>query len=179
MSTLARTFSNQTKQNIKHASRKVAAEPFEILKSAKEQITPINQIPKEKPMQPPSPNLSGKEESGVTGGQTATETYRVRELESEVKQIALSKLVSDLQRQISEGREISLESYSNIPIEQKQVLKAQMEAVGVRLLQQEQTQESIEPSTKRSRRMQGAVKGMKGQMEKLKKKVETRMPPSG
>jgi hypothetical protein len=73
-----------------------------------------------------------------------------------------------------------LEDYPQIPIEQKQVLKAQIQAVEQRRQQEAYAQTSLaEPSSRPSRRMAGAVRGMKGKLDQLKRKSEIRMPPSG
>lgn len=104
---------------------------------------------------------------------------RLRELESEIEKIRIEKTVRELQEKIMAGETVYLENYPDIPIEQKQVLKAQLEAVRQRMMVEKQSQRPTpEPSTKPSRRFFG-FGGSKKHAEDLQRSTETRMPPSG
>ncbi|BCX14977.1 MAG: hypothetical protein KatS3mg088_660 [Patescibacteria group bacterium] len=110
--------------------------------------------------------------------QRSLDMSRLRELEAEIAKIRIEKQVRELQERIMRGEPVYLENYS-LPIEQKQVLKAQMEAVKQRQIAQVQQQApKAEPTTRPSRRLLG-FGGSKKHAEDLQKSTETRMPPSG
>jgi hypothetical protein len=100
-------------------------------------------------------------------------------LNQELKDIEKQDLFKDLQGKISEGEAVPLQDYSELSMEQKQVLKAQMEAVKKQKAQAEYNQASIEVpgvNSKPSRRF-GA--GQKHEAEKQQTRVEKPVPPSG
>ena len=104
---------------------------------------------------------------------------RLRELEAEIEKVRIEQEVKELQEKIMRGETVYLENYTDIPIEQKQVLKAQMEVVKQRMTVQTASQDvKPEPSTKPSRRLFG-FGGSKKHAEDLQRSTETRMPPSG
>lgn len=111
--------------------------------------------------------------------QRSLDMSRLRELEEELKQVRIEKKVRELQEKIMGGEPVYLENYPEIPIEQKQVLKAQIEAVRQRQLAQAQQQApKAEPTTRPSRRL-FSFGGSKKHAEDLQRSTETRMPPSG
>lgn len=104
---------------------------------------------------------------------------RLRELEAEIEKVRIDQKIKELQEKIMAGETVYLENYPEIPIEQKQVLKAQIEAVRQRMMEQESSQSvKTEPSTKPSRRL-FSFGGSKKHAEDLQRSTETRMPPSG
>lgn len=104
---------------------------------------------------------------------------RLRELEAEIEKVRIDQKIKELQEKIMAGETVYLENYPEIPIEQKQVLKAQIEAVRQRMMAQASSQSvKPEPSTKQSRRL-FSFGGSKKHAEDLQRSTETRMPPSG
>src|SRR5260221_12181960 len=102
-------------------AKQAAREGNEFLKSAHEQIAPTPEIPKENqqepkketPDPPPQKNLSF-----------------LNEYKGELEQIRRDMLFKELQEKIANGEEIPLENYiKELSSEQREVLKAQMEAV--------------------------------------------------
>ncbi len=161
-------------------ARQVAEEPIEILKDAREQVTgqetskPLeNQTPKNQV----EPSLQETEQQKVKD--KAFSERRMQALQNEIEDIRKGDLFKDLQAKISEGIEIPLEDYPELSMEQKQVLKAQMEAVKFQKQQaefQSSVQEVPSVSSKPSRRF-GA--GQKHEAEKQQTRVEKPVPPSG
>jgi len=169
-----------TRDIAKKAIREVTAEPFEILKKAKEQVLDSgweNQYAnEEKPYEndsSPGPSYAEKEKEEKI---KTKDTRMLSALNREIEDIRRDKLFKELQARISAGEETSLESYGELTLEQKQVLKAQMEAYKLRVQKEESKGSLSQPTTKRSRRLFGFGKQ---QAEKLQTKVERPMPPSG
>jgi len=161
-------------------ARQVAEEPIEILKDAREQVigqetsrslenqTPKNQV---------EPSSQETEQQKVKD--KAFSERRMQALQNEIEDIRKGDLFKDLQAKISEGIEIPLEDYPELSMEQKQVLKAQMEAVKFQKQQaeyQSPVNEVPSVSSKPSRRF-GA--GQKHEAEKQQTRVEKPVPPSG
>lgn len=161
-------------------ARQVAEEPIEILKDAREQVigqetskSLEKQTPKNRVEQSPQETEQQKVKD------KAFSERRMQALQNEIEDIRKGDLFKDLQAKISEGIEIPLEDYPELSIEQKQVLKAQMEAVKFQKLQaeyQSSVQEVPSVSSKPSRRF-GA--GQKHEAEKQQTRVEKPVPPSG
>jgi hypothetical protein len=154
-------------------------EPLEILKDVREQTT-------------------GQELSGQTGGQqpgpqnkeTARvdkqvelqakmkTTRRMEALNRELEDMHKQEKFADLQKRISEGEQISLEEYPELSLDQKQVLKAQMEAVkNQRLAISNQPLDLSEPASKKGRQLFNF--GKKQSMKNEQTRVEKPVPPSG
>ena len=171
----------KTAQDVaKNIARQVAREPFEILKDAGEQIIPSkvnrpNETNQDKP-QGDKPQLDTKQQEQKD---QAFADRRMQALQNEVDEIRRQSVVKDLQAKISAGEEIPLEDYPELSMEQKQVLKAQMEAVKIQQAQanaQAGVQEVPTIHSKPSRRF-GA--GQKHEAEKQQTRVEKPVPPSG
>ena len=163
-----------TRDIAKKVARQVAAVPFEILKKAKEQVLDSgweNQYDSEEMPQENDSSLKEKEEKIKT-----KDTRMLSALNREIEDIRRDKLFRQLQAKVSNGEEISLENYRELTLEQKQVLKAQMEAYKLRASQEESEKPIGQPSSKPSRKL---FSFGKKQAEKLKTKVERPMPPSG
>ena len=101
-------------------------------------------------------------------------------LKREIEDIHKQDLFSDLQKRVSAGEEIPLENYSELTLDQKQVLKAQMEAVKFQKQQAEyaevQGTGKLFGSAKKGRRFGS---GQKQEAEKQQTHVEKPVPPSG
>jgi hypothetical protein len=104
---------------------------------------------------------------------------RMEALEAELKDIRKQDLFKDLQNKIAQGLEVPLEDYPELSMEQKQVLKAQMEAVKFQKQQAAyaQSQEGFKsPVSKKGRRF-GETRKEEAQREQTH--VEKPVPPSG
>lgn len=176
--------SSQLKKAAIKMAQDLAQEPVEILKGVASQVLPVSEELSQNSKDSQSSffgikknNFSQEEKEE----QDRVDISRLRELESELKQIRIEKQVRELQEKIANGDVVYLEKYPEIPIEQKQVLKAQMEAVAKRRQEEAKAQSSYiqaEPSSRPSRRL-FSFGGSKKYAEDLSKSRETRMPPSG
>jgi hypothetical protein len=103
---------------------------------------------------------------------------RMEALTREIEDIRKQNIFKDLQRKISEGKEISLEEYPELSMEQKQVLMAQMEAVkNQKAMANKNTLAEVPTVHSKPSRRFGA--GQKSQAEKEQTRVEKPVPPSG
>jgi len=180
----AQKIASQTKRNAIRMAQTLVQEPSEILKTAAGQILPTSEekLPDKSNQSASFLNVS---ENGFSEEdkkkQEQVDMSRLRELEGELRQVRIEKTVRELQEKIANGEIVYLEEYPEIPVEQKQVLKAQMEAVAKRREEEVKAQSgqaASEPSSRPSRRLFG-FGGSKKHAEDLQKSRETRMPPSG
>jgi hypothetical protein len=107
---------------------------------------------------------------------------RMEALEVELKDMRKQDTFKDLQAKISQGIEVPLEDYSELSMEQRQVLKAQMEAVKYQKKQAEynEAQSGVSMAVaKPGRRMGAGQRGQKQEAEKQQTRVEKPVPPSG
>jgi len=173
---------NPAKQAAQKIARQMAQEPLEILKNAGSQVTGVETSKsQESTSQPRTSDEQNKlvEHQGELQDKMKS-SRRMEAYQRELEDIRKQDLFKTLQRRISEGESIPLEDYSELSLEQKQVLKAQMEAVDYQK-KQAQYQESREGgplfgSAKKGRRF-GA--GQKQEAEKQQTRVEKPVPPSG
>lgn len=163
-------------------AKQMAREPLEVLKTASTQVTGV-EAPRS-PDAPPVPQTVEEQTKLIHHQeelQDKMKSSRLMEaLERELGDIHKQDLFKDLQAKIAEGVLVPLEDYSELSMEQKQVLKAQMEAVTYQKKQQEyaesQSGGSLFGSAKKGRKMGG---GQKGEAEKQQTRVEKPVPPSG
>lgn len=172
----------QTARDIaENIAKQVAREPLEILKDVGEQVTGIESTLPQKENQE-SQTVNPHEDISTQQNELKDRAFanRRREaLQNEINDIRKQDLVSKLQGDISQGIKVPLENYTELSMDQKQVLKAQMEAV-----ENSRKEASIQASvnevpaihSKPSRRF-GA--GQKQEAEKQKTRVEKPVPPSG
>lgn len=162
----------QTAQQIAQTiAKQTLHESNEVLKSAREQIMPTPELPKEQKRE--APETKKPETNEAKPNLSFLNSYK-----QELEEIRRETLFKDLQQRISEGEEIPLESYQKeLSFEQREVLKAQMEAVKM------QKQSALNSQKKQSTLQVVAKKGRNTMMGMFKKKneqhVETRQPPSG
>ncbi len=177
----------QVKQAIKKSAQQLRQEPLELLKSATKQITGTETTPwDEKPQQNEVPPASTSETQSTLGGQdeqkykkqvAEQDGRRLQALESEILDISRQKLFSGLMTRIQAGEEIPLEEFTELSFEQRDVLKAQEEAVKKqKAMQANQSQSLPDPGSKKGRKMGG---GQKGAAKKEETRVEKPVPPSG
>ena len=163
-------------------AKQMAQEPLEIAKNVGTQIAGTEtQKPQENLTQSQTTENNASSLQEMNSAQDKIKSGRRMEaLEQEIKDIHRQELFGDLQSRISQGEEIPLTDYSELSMEQKQVLKAQMEAVKYQKQQTEymesQSGGSLFGSAKKGRKMRG---GQKGEAEKQQTRVEKPVPPSG
>ena len=174
-----------SKQLAKDTARKIAGEPLEVLKQAGAQVVGQESVSKTSDLntQGAAGEINSQSQSNLPNAEEVKkkDLGRIKELEEEAKRIRRDNLFNNLQARISAGEDISLENITELSWEEKQVLQAQIEAVKVRKLQQdaEATGNIVESTARPSRKLGKALKGMKAQLDKLTRKSEIRMPPSG
>lgn len=164
---------------MKKIIKQIAQEPLEILKTAGEQVSgeaeaSAAEIPQD------TENSSDQNKLLTHQRKLQDEMKSGRRMEAlnrELEDIQKQDLFSGLQRRIAEGEQIPLEDYGELSMEQKQVLKAQMEAVRVQRAKVEYTGDRlIEPTAKRGRRFGPS---RKQEVERQQTHVEKPVPPSG
>jgi len=159
----------QIKQAIKKSARAIGEEPLEILKSAVKQISVEENIPvTEQPKDEEQPKLDQTAMAQQDG-------RHLQALESELKDIRRQKIFESLMQRIQNGEDIPLEEFTELSYEQRDVLKAQIEAVRNSKLSSSVDQLET-PSAKRGRKMGG---GQKGAAKREETRVEKPVPPSG
>jgi hypothetical protein len=161
-------------------AKQVAQEPLEVLKEAGNQVAGIES--REPPEVYPQ-NQDVDAQAKIVGQQRAREDREKsnRGLEAyrqELKDINKENLFKDLQGKISKGVEIPLQDYPQLSLEQKQVLKAQMEAVKSQMENAKSAngKSLVEPATKKGRQLFNF--GKKTEMKREQTHVEKIMPPS-
>jgi hypothetical protein len=159
-------------------AKQIAQEPLEVLKNAEEQV-----VNPEAPAEvSPQNQKEGQQKAFESQQKTQDKMKSVRRmeaLEQELKDIHKQDLFKDLQRKIAQGITVPLEDYPELSMEQKQVLKAQMEAVKYQREQAAyaQSQEGFQtPVSKRGRRF-GTTRKEEAQKEQTH--IEKPVPPSG
>lgn len=168
----------QVKQSIKKTAQQMAQEPLEILKTAARQVTgPENISQSEAPRQQPEVKKDEVPQEEVEYKKHVSEQdgRHLQALESELKDIRRQKIFNELMKRIQEGEDVPLEEFTELSYEQKDVLKAQMQAVKLRNSQQVSNGIDM-PVAKRGRKMGG---GQKGAAKKEETRVEKPVPPSG
>ncbi len=159
-------------------ARQVVGEPLEVLKTAGEQmIGPEATHPQENPAPTNQQKSPDGEHEKILDQMKSTR--RMEALDAELRDMRKQDLFSDLQSRIAEGEEIPLTDYSELTMEQKQVLKAQMEAVKNQKQQAQFNQSTIEVPSVSSKPSRRFGTGQKHEAEKQQTRVEKPVPPSG
>lgn len=171
----------QVKQAIKKSAQQMAQEPLELLKSAAKQISGVENLPNSNPEvrqeQPKVENEVPQDEQNYKKQLAEQDGRHLEALESELKDIRRQKIFSELMKRIQEGEDVPVEEFSELSFEQKDVLKAQLEASKKQREMQQTSGGGIpEPASKRGRKMGG---GQKGAAKKEETRVEKPVPPSG
>lgn len=166
----------QTKQLGKHTAKQVIGEPFEVLKTAGKQVSGQEKRTIREKSKPITKDIASAV-TPIEEEKIKTQSRRLLEAhEKELEDIKKEKTFKELQRKITEGEDVPIDNFPELTMEQKQVLKAQKEAVEKRKVVQKDKKLLVEPSSKKKR---GLLPGMKGKLGRLKQKAEIRMPPSG
>lgn len=172
----------QVKQAIKKSAQQIRQEPLELLRAAAKQVTGSENIPfgeQPKPQEKPKEENSEipKDEQNYKKQVAEQDGRHLQALESELKDIRRQKLFNELMKRIQSGEDVPLEEFTELSYEQKDVLKAQMEAFKKQqAMQANQTSGVPMPTSKRGRQMSG---GQKGAAKKEETRVEKPVPPSG
>lgn len=164
-------------------ARQISQEPLEVLKNAGSQVTGV-ETPR--PQENSSQNQNPETQAKIIQHQNelqdkAKSGRRMEALNQELKDIHKQDLFKDLQGKISQGIEIPIADYTELSMEQKQVLKAQMEAVKYQKQQAEynKSQKGIPSVISKPGRRFGAERTQKAEAERQQTRVEKPVPPSG
>lgn len=184
MPNIAQDTKNSAKSLAQQIAKQLSREPIEILKDVKEQTAGISPDVKDNGKQetfsqPPQGGKNDELNKKVEAGDKMRSGRRMEALNRELEDIHKQKVFSDLQKKISEGVEVSLEEYPELSLEQKQVLKAQMEAVKNQMKMQSEQNKNVlvEPASKKGRQLFNF--GKKQAMKNEQTRVEKPVPPSG
>jgi hypothetical protein len=151
----------QTGQSTKDLAQKIAnrmaREPLEILKEAGDRVTGV-EVPKPQEKFSPSQNPDVQTSPARQQAELKDKERVDRGLAAhrrELEDMRKGNLLKELQAKISQGEEVSLQNYPGLSLEQKQVLKAQMQAVKVRgeIAKNTDKKSLIEPITKKGRQL--------------------------
>ncbi len=172
-----------TQQLAQDLAKQIAREPLEILREAGKQIVGGEQAIKSQDIIQ-TPNIQNPESRPKNTHyqnelqDKAKSSRRMEALNQEIADIRKQDLFNDLQSRIAEGEDVSLEDYTELSMEQRQVLKAQEEAVKNRIDKEQNTGLNEVPAihSKPSRRF-GA--GQRHEAEKQQTRIEKPIPPSG
>lgn len=172
------TTAKTAKDIAKNIAKQVAEEPFEILKEAGNQMAGLETKDSQTNSNSDKEASKGEETKVQEMKDKVFAERRMQALQNEIDDIRKQEVFKDLQAKIAQGVDVSLEEFTELSMEQKQVLKAQMEAVKFQKQQakyQASVQEVPSVSSKPSRRF-GA--GQKHEAEKAQTRVEKPVPPS-
>ena len=153
-------------------AKQLAQEPLEILKTAREQVVGNRSEESRIREEPKAPDFQSKLQDKIKSSR------KMEAFQRELADIRKGELFKDLQRRIAQGEEISLQDYPELSLEQKQVLKAQMEAVKAQMLNAKNTNDKLlqEPAAKKGRRLFNF--GKKQEVKRQQTRVENVVPPS-
>ena len=167
----------QVKKAIKKSAQQIAQEPLELLKNVARQVSGEELKPNAGPdmHQDRSDPEIPQDETNYKKQVTEQDGRHLQALESELKDIRRQKIFKDLMQRIQNGEDVPLEEFAELSFEQKDVLKAQIQAVKDRNLQQVTSSVDM-PQAKRGRKMGG---GQKGAAKREETRVEKPVPPSG
>lgn len=173
---IASSVGSSAKTLAQQIAKQMAQEPLEILKNAREQTTGeelAGQIDKSPFGSPPKQTEDQQKalHEQMSQQDKMKSTRLIEALNRELEDIHKQTIFKDLQERIMNGEIVPLEEYTELSVEQKQVLKAQMEAVKNQRAMQAANQSVGVPSTssKPSRRF-GA--GQKQQAQKEQTRTE-------
>lgn len=175
----------QVKQAIKKTQQQIQNEPLELLKAARQQVSGDELDWKENDTQGASsgPSAPQNENQSTDGEQklkvqvAEQDGRRLQALEAELRDIRRLKIYNELMRKVQNGEDIPVEEFQELSSEQREVLKAQMEAVKNMRAQQQSTQPGlIVPASKPGRQM-GSSQKKSAQQQTTR--VEKPVPPSG
>jgi hypothetical protein len=179
MNTTAKQAGQSARDLAQKIARQMAQEPLEVLKDVREQVAP-QEISPQNPQQGQNSENQNKALADQQKNQDKMKsTRRMEALNRELSDIHKQDLFKDLQAKISQGTIVPLEDYPELSMEQKQVLKAQMEAVRTSRRQDAQASKQLEVPAIHSKPSRRFGAGQKQEAEKQQTRVEKPVPPSG
>ena len=177
----AKTAGQSAKNLAQQIAKQVAQEPLEILKDAGGQASGFETQKRQENF---SQNQNPEDQAKVIGhhnelADKARSARRMEALNQEIKDIHKQDLFKDLQEKISQGVEVPIADHVELSMEQKQVLKAQMEAYKNQTenIKSKNTLTEVPAIHSKPSRRFGA--GQKHEAEKQQTRVEKPVPPSG
>jgi len=177
----AKQVGQSAKNLTQQIAKQMAQEPFEILKDVKGQVTGAEiSKPRENSSQNSSPENQGKiiqhqnelQDKAISG-------RRMEALNQELNDIRKQDLFKDLQTKIAQGEDVAIADFPELLMEQKQVLKAQMEAYRNQRENMKKQNASFEVPAIHSKPSRRFGAGQKQEAERQKTRVEKPVPPSG
>lgn len=162
-------------------AKQMAEESFEILKDVKSQVTGAEiSEPRENSSQNPTPGSQGKILEHQNELQDKAKSGRRMEaLNQELNDIRKQDLFKDLQTKVAQGEEVPIADFTELSMEQKQVLQAQMEAYQNQKSKTENQSFLKEVPAVHSKPSRRFGAGQKAEAEKQRTRVEKPVPPSG
>lgn len=165
------------KQIAINVAKQAARESNEFLKTAGQQVLATPESSRE---QESNPTRIPQEREAVVDRQQQAPKKDLSFMniyKNELEQIRQENLFKELQKRIAEGEEIPLEDFATqLTSEQREVLKAQMEAVRVRKEAMKKEKSDTIPQIV-SKRARGMIGGMV--KKRNEQHIETRQAPSG
>ena len=179
MTSTASQVGQSAKNLAQQFAKQMAREPLEIFKDAKDQVIGGPFTKPEKPQENQSDDQEKLVEHQGQLNDQMKSSRRMEALNRELDDIHKQKEFSELQKRISAGETVALEEYPDLSMEQKQVLKAQMEAVKKQIETQKTQGKNalVEPAAKKGRQLFNF--GKKQSMKNEQTRVEKPVPPSG
>lgn len=166
-----------TKTLAQKIAKQMAQEPLELLKSARNQVTG-EQEPRQQDSEPARQDEALHEQK--LAQDNAKSSRLIEAFQRELEDVRKQNLLKKLQQEIAEGKVIPLEDYPELSLEHKQVLKAQMEAVQIRMQNAKNENAKsgiIEVVSKKGRQLFNF--GKKTGVKREQTHVEKVVPPSG
>lgn len=152
MKKIKKSVGKSVKDVTKQAARQIAAEPLEVLKTAKRQVVETERVSGKR-------QETRSEEQALLPDLAEAPSEEVIKVKTERLLRALEAEIEDIKRQ-REQREAERAKEEHQQLTEKEGEKKPL----------------VEPSAKPSRKMLG---GIKGRIENLKRRMEIRKPPSG
>lgn len=183
MNNTAKQAGQSAKDLAQKIARQMAQKPLEVLKTARQQVVGSEQIANRQEVRPldnQNPEVQAKIVQHRNELQDKAKSGRRMEaLNQELKDIHKQDLFKDLQNKIAQGVEVPITDYTELSMEQRQVLKAQMEAYKNQSEDVKNKNALAEVPAVRSKPSRRFGAGQKREVEKLQTRVEKPVPPSG
>jgi hypothetical protein len=177
MNSTAKQTATSARDLAQKIARQISQEPLEVLKTAANQVTSPETMPQNPPQEQNNETREKAVESQKKLQDNMKSTRRMGALEQELKDIHKQDLFKDLQDKISQGVDVPVADYSELSVEQKQVLMAQKEAYQKSKAANENSFVEVPAIHSKPSRRFGA--GQKQEAEKQQTRVEKPVPPSG
>jgi hypothetical protein len=177
MNSTAKQTATSARDLAQKIARQISQEPLEVLKTAANQVTSPETISQNPPQAQNSESREKAVESQKKLQDKMKSERRMEALNQEMKDIHKQDLFKDLQDKISQGVDVPVADYTELSVEQKQVLMAQKEAYQNSKTANENSFTEVPAIHSKPSRRFGA--GQKQEAEKQQTRVEKPVPPSG